>query len=127
DLISCAYSWSGTLRLTLAAGTAYHFLVAASYPSVSGTAMSITVVPPPPPPPANDAKADAVVITSLPFEVTADLTSASSESDVVGYCLVDDRTVWYRYTPTIDQVLHLTVGGGSDEARAAFFFSPGVD
>ena len=127
DLISCAYSWNGTLRLTLEAGTAYHFLVAANYPSASGTAMSITVVPPPPPPPANDAKADAVVITGLPFDVTADLTSASSESDVVGYCLVDDRTVWYRYTPTIDQVLHLTVGGGSDQARAAFYFSPGAD
>ncbi len=126
DLIACAYSWNGTLRLTLTAGTAYHFLVAANYPSASGTAASITVVPPPPPPPANDAKADAVVITTLPFDVSADLTSASSDRDSVQYCLGEDPSIWYRYTPSVTQVLHLAVGGGSGAARAALYYTADV-
>jgi len=127
DVMSCVVSWGGTVRMTLHGGTAYHFLVAANAPNPSGTSMSIVVVPPPPPPPANDAKDDAAVITTLPFDASADLTSATPDPESSEYCLQDDRTVWYLYTPALAQVLHLAVGGGSGAARAAFFYTPNGD
>lgn len=126
ELIGCLYSWGGSLQTTLQGGTTYHLMVAAVYPSGAGTAMSIDVAPPPPVPPSNDAKVDAIVIDELPFEVDIDMALATPEAESAFYCFQGDTpTVWYRYEPTVDEVLDADVSGGSGEARAVFFFNEG--
>ena len=59
--------------------------------------------------PPNDNFADAIAISGLPFDKTVDTSSASLETDeVIPSCAVDGfptRTVWYTFTPTVDQLL----------------------
>jgi hypothetical protein len=52
--------------------------------------------------PLNDDFANAVVISSLPFDHTVNTSEATTASDdpTVQFCNVSDHTVWYRFTPT---------------------------
>ena len=52
--------------------------------------------------PANDALADARVLTRLPFEGEIEVGNASSEKDETSLCTYAPNTVWLKYTPEKD-------------------------
>ncbi len=81
-------------------------------PSVSAT--STVFQSPPPVPPPNDNFASAMVITSLPFNDPFDMTYATTESNELQYCNSTQKTVWYSYTPSANQVVKVTLSGSSD-------------
>ena len=63
--------------------------------------------------PANDNRADATVIESLPYSDNVDIAEATTEVGEPQRCS-NHRSVWYRYTATADEKLVAT-------ARAADF------
>ena len=116
DQLACHYAWNGPLRVALDGGSTYHLQMAAHSPSPSGTTMAIDPLPPAP---GHDDRADALVISSLPYSDTVDLRSAHPD-DTDGYCFEPDSpVVWYRITPSEAVVLHVDVSPG---AQAAFFY-----
>ena len=64
--------------------------------------------------PANDNFANAEVIgpTSLPLTYIVDNTNATTEPDEPNYiCQYSQKTVWYKITPTSDEVLRADMEG----------------
>jgi Big-like domain-containing protein len=111
-------------RLAVSTGLTLALLCAAAVASASAA------------PPANDAKDSATLIAGLPYTDTIDTTEATTgpEDDAAatacGFDTSFPKSVWYQYTPTVDQsvVLDLTdsdysVGAGvgtGDDCLAAF-------
>jgi hypothetical protein len=119
DVLHCLYPWGGRQRVTLSGGSPYHLLVQSGNPSDAGTPVTIELVPPPP---SNDDRSDAQVIGALPAEIDADLRSATPDSDS-NQCFPSDwPSVWYRYTPTSDQIVTVEPGGGSGQAAAILLY-----
>jgi Family of unknown function (DUF6299) len=72
--------------------------------------------------PANDTRANATVISSLPFSTTLDTTQATTDADdtevgaACGYSGPAAATVWYAYTPPTDQLVAIDTSGSSYSA-----------
>lgn len=75
------------------------------------TGVNVTLQPPPPPGvPANDDAAAATDVGSLPYSDLPHLQRASAQ-DGESLC-AGERTVWYRWTPDVDQPVWITADGG---------------
>jgi hypothetical protein len=72
-------------------------------------------------PPANDDKANAAVISGLPFAADADLTLATLEAgeDKCGFGF--DRTVWYRYAPPANGTLEIGLSRDQGQVLGALY------
>ncbi|MFD4675168.1 PKD domain-containing protein [Lentzea sp. NPDC058450] len=108
---NCSWDGSRPATLRVEAGTTYHLLVNDNNTSDRPFRLSVERVAVP----ANDAFADATVVTSLPFGPTTerpDLSAASAEPDEpFGSCAWEGAaSVWYRYTPQQNQFLLAETG-----------------
>lgn len=78
-----------------------------------------------PPPPPNDAVANAVTITSLPFNQTLETGGATLGAEDPGFCnvIIDAlvSSVWYAYTPTDTTRVTIDTTGSEYNPRIAVF------
>jgi len=92
-------SWGGSISFNYQAGTTYYFQ-AGSIDGVGGELhFNLQEVPPP----ANDDFANAMIITSLPFDDYVDISAATVQAgEPQPSCQFDplDKTIWYAFTPT---------------------------
>jgi hypothetical protein len=72
-------------------------------------------------PPANDNKAQATVISGLPFTDTVDLSVATVESgeNLCGNSV--DRTAWHRYTPSADSTMEVGLSRDQGSVSGALY------
>lgn len=61
--------------------------------------------------PVNDAFANAVDITSLPFTAALDLTEATTQPNEAFFCSYSTRSVWYVFMPTENTTVRLDMAG----------------
>lgn len=69
---------------------------------------------PPPTPPPNDNFDFAEQISTLPFNGSADMTWATTQSNEPQYCSGASQTVWYRFTPSVDGAYKIDLSGFYD-------------
>ncbi len=114
------------IDLMLTAGTTYTIMGAAFIPTPATTqqyTLNVAVVPPV----ANDAFANAIQIPALPFSfqqnVYASTVSASDPSISCGYSYYPDyrNSVWFQYTPSVDQIVMVNAEGSTLSADVAVF------
>jgi uncharacterized protein DUF6299 len=80
---------------------------------------ALVVAPAAAQPPSNDTFANATVISSVPFFETLDTTQATTDAldaEVLAACGVSipvGATVWYAYTPPVDQVVAVSTAGSN--------------
>ena len=91
------------------AGQTYYLRVGAAF-GESGT-VSVNLVPTIPP--VNDNFADAVHVTSLPFNATVDITDATNEPNEPQYCNYSPNTAWYSFTPAETIKVRADTQGGA--------------
>ena len=108
-------SWGSSITFNVQAGITYYFQAGSMY-NVNGVLhFNLQAILPP----ANDDFANAMIITSLPFDDNVDLSAASVQAgEPQPSCLSNplDKTIWYAFTPTTS---------GSISANAQdFSFSP---
>ncbi len=75
-------------------------------------------------PPANDNFADAIVISSLPYNVNAQSVSDSTFETVGGEpqpCYPVASTVWYSFTPNQAGVVNINTAGSTYDTVAAVY------
>jgi PKD repeat protein len=60
---------------------------------------------------SNDSFDGATAISSLPFSDAVDSSAASTEPNEPQYCVYMPQTVWYRYTPSAQQLLRAESSG----------------
>ncbi|HXQ34205.1 MAG TPA: hypothetical protein VN843_09345, partial [Anaerolineales bacterium] len=80
-------------------------------------------------PPANDNFANAEAITSLPFNVSVDITEASLEPDETPWwCGTMERTVWYSFTPSENMNIRIDMAGSAVAGAMSIYkvASPGI-
>jgi hypothetical protein len=79
-------------------------------------------------PPTNDDFANAAVVSSLPFNDTADGTEATTEpGEPLGNCILGAQTVWYSFTPATSGVVRpSTAGSSSFDASFAVYRQTGT-
>ncbi len=96
--------------------------------SAPGVLATSTVFQSPPPvPPPNDNFDSATVITSLPFSDPIDMTYATTEANEPQYCNWSQKTVWYSYTPSANQVVKVTWSGFYDANLVIYqAYSPNI-
>ncbi len=109
-LKEAACSTSGTVQLTVTAGTTYYFLLgsySAPRPTFTFTVQAIV-------PPSNDDISGATTVTALPFSATQDsLTATPVSSDPTPSCgSPGGYSVWYSYTPTANATIQVSTSGG---------------
>jgi hypothetical protein len=64
-------------------------------------------------PPSNDNFSDAVVVHTLPFSDTVDITDATAEMDEPQPCFYLPQSVWYSFTPDAQTLVKLDMQGSS--------------
>ena len=97
--LGCSNYWY--VRTDVLAGHTYRVLVALPAPSPHFSVLAEWL----PPPPSNDARAQATVITSLPFHETIEAGGASPDDSDPPVCTsqtLRNPNVWYAYTPAVD-------------------------
>jgi hypothetical protein len=62
-------------------------------------------------PPANDNFADADVISTLPFTDSGDLNGTTTEAGEQSYCIFQQQTVWYTFTPSTTATISADLNG----------------
>lgn len=73
---------------------------------------------------SNDDLADAMTISSLPFDYQEDVGQATSEStEPVTDCNDYVHTVWFRFSPSVDTGLLLNTSGSRAESTAISFYA----
>jgi hypothetical protein len=78
-------------------------------------------------PPANDNFADAEVINSFPFSVTADVTESTAEpGEPLNCTTILNRTVWYSFTPTETMSIHVDMQGGAADGLVNIYHATGT-
>jgi PKD repeat protein len=87
-------------------------------PGVSAT--STVFQSPQPEPPPNDNFSSATVITSLPINDSVDMTYATTESNEPQPCNWASQTVWFSYTPTVNEAVRVTLSGFYDTNLALY-------
>ncbi len=114
------------IDLMLTAGTTYTIMGAAFISTPATTqqyTLNVAVVPPVP----NDEFANATQIASLPFSVEqniyASTVSASDPKISCGYSYYPDyrNSVWFQYTPSVDQIVMVNAEGSTLSADVAVF------
>ncbi len=75
--------------------------------------------------PANDNFADAEEISSLPFNVSVDITDANLEPDEPQTCFFMERTVWHKFTPTETKTVRVTSLGSSVSTNINVYHATG--
>ena len=109
------------------ASTTYFFLVSLALNSTVPTASSaygiefncIVIGPPP----ANDTCAGAEVVSSLPYSVNADVSTATDDDDVtcnIAAATVTRAGIWYTYTPASNCILNVGDSGTQDVVFALY-------
>lgn len=72
-------------------------------------------------PPVNDDAANAVAFSTLPFARTADTAEATNgDDDPAGGC-DGGATVWYRFTPKVDQSVIVSTAGSDYDAFVSVY------
>ena len=109
--------------VTLTGGITYYIEVAAwDAPGNPRTLnLSLEFTPDSPQPPGNDDFDNAIVIGSMPYTHTLEVTEASTAGDdPVLACASDPKvqSVWYEYTPSVDGVLNINTNGSNYETVA---------
>ena len=74
---------------------------------------------------SNDGFDSATSISSLPFGDDVDTTTASTEPGEPQFCVFIDRSVWYRYTPSSQEVLRAAVSGAGFQTNINVYQSSG--
>jgi hypothetical protein len=75
---------------------------------------------------ANDTPGGATVINSLTYVTTQTVLGAFVTRDEPSLCALSSNTVWYRYTPTYNQVVTATTQGSNfDTVLGVFTGTPG--
>jgi hypothetical protein len=73
--------------------------------------------------PANDDLSDAVSIGALPFDVTVDLSEATTEPDEdVSSCYPSAHTVWYVYEVPEPEILTLDISGSDPDVGMRVYY-----
>lgn len=104
---------SGFTATSLTPGNTYYVRVASYSSSAQDITFDICVGTPPPPPPvpANDDCANATPVTSLPFNLSEDASSATNNGGFTscdGSAVMNDG-VWYTFIPGIDGTVDIAI------------------
>jgi hypothetical protein len=76
--------------------------------------------------PTNDNFAAATAITSLPYSATIDLSNATVEpNEDISTCYASSRTVWYRFTPPLREILDIDITGSDPDVGLRIYFDFG--
>jgi hypothetical protein len=91
-------SWGGGVDFAVSSGTTYYIQLGMNYEWLTGLvslSLSFTTAPP------NDNFANAMLISTLPYEGPINIFAATSEMGELRPSCVGDpyRTVWYSFTP----------------------------
>jgi PKD repeat protein len=123
--VGCA-AYGSTVTFGAQAGATYYIQAGVVYcpnaPCGGSLQLNVQTVPPPP----NDNLANAVTVTSLPFEQQAELIGATREpGEPRASCDPDtsSNTVWYAYTPAINGSLMAYFPYGSPYASVIAAFT----
>ena len=121
--VACVDDTSSSTRarveLTASAGVAY-MIQAGGYNGAGGTlVLDVRQAPPPPP---NDAFANAISVSALPFANTQLNYAATTESgEKKTTCSDLDKTVWYKFTPpTSGDYVFETTGSDFDTVLTVY-------
>jgi large repetitive protein len=94
--------------------------------AVVGISIDHTAVSPVGGPP-NDNIANATVVSSLPFVDTTDTTTATREThEPTCTSPPDDKTVWYRFTPTQSGLVRVSLSGNAPFLDVISVWRPGT-
>jgi PKD domain len=97
------------------AGTTYYFQMSNLYPWETGGTMQFHLEEVPPP--ANDAFADATIISSPPYNDSVDATGATAETGEptpsCAYLGPITSSVWYAFTPSADGMVSTSIPGSA--------------
>ena len=104
DLTSLACTFSNT-NVQVEAGKTYYLRVDTFGEPAGAVQFSLEQILPP----ANDNFADAVAITSLPFNASVDNTNATIEPGEPQACSSLFRSAWYSFVPTENMALRVGV------------------
>jgi hypothetical protein len=107
---------SAPVPLWLQGGQDYYFLFAAG-----GVDPNIMLTIGAPTPPANDALADATLVTALPFADTVNTEAATSEEEAPYGCFGPGADVWYRFAPDRDLTLDVDLSETAGSVGAEVF------
>jgi hypothetical protein len=93
-------SWGGGVDFPVSGGTTYYIQLGVNYDWAAGWAslnLYFTAAP------LNDNFANAMLISSLPYERPSDIYAATGEIDELRPSCIGDpyRTVWYTFTPEL--------------------------
>src|SRR2546425_10604746 len=70
-----------------------------------------------PSPPANDNFADASAISTLPFTDSGDLNGTTTEPGEPQFCIFQQETAWYAFTPSSTTVISADLNGSQGGVR----------
>jgi len=93
-------SYGGRADFQLQAGTTYFFQVGSIWGNSNWADFALDYIPPP----ANDNFADAMLVTTLPFDQYEDLTGATTEpGEPMSSCAFANSgwTGWFAFTPSV--------------------------
>ena len=94
----------------------------AAKPGTGGTRQDVTIQAVP----ANDEAASATAISAIPFADTINTTEATTNPDDP-FCLSNEQTVWYTFTPSVNMQLNAnTFGSDYDTGLSLFSGTPGA-
>lgn len=100
--MGCNSNNFGSVTFNADSGSGFFFQVSdsagAAGPTIFRLQQDTTI--PPPPGVGNDNFADADSVPGVPFSATAVFDSATREPFEPAFCFFQQRTVWYRFTPT---------------------------
>jgi hypothetical protein len=87
---------NGYFSFNVQANETYYFQAGTIWSAGGNLNFSMSFIPAP----ANDNFANATLITSLPYDLSTDMTAASSEAgEQMPSCGSTTKTIWYAYTP----------------------------
>ncbi len=90
------------------AGTTYYVQAGNVYAGEGGPlSINLELIPPP----ANDQFNAATPVTGLPYNDTAEVTSATIEPEEPQNCHFKPQTLWYSFTPTMDLSVAASASG----------------
>jgi hypothetical protein len=126
--LGCGTGGAG-MAIGVEAGSTYYvqagFIGPYGYPIPGRFTFNASFDPKPPPPP-NDAFADAITVTSLPFASSVDTRGATRETEEPAPC-GSLRTAWYRYVASESATLLVdTSGSGFSDSSAAVYRADGA-
>jgi hypothetical protein len=123
EFLTCSIFNFGLGIFTAQAGQTYYLQAGNAYGDVGTITLNVRELVSPP----NDNFADAIAISSLPFNVQFDVTTEGIEPNEPQNCTTMEKTVWFRFTPAETTTVHMDTQGTAILNAVNIFRATGPD